>query len=119
MRQRAAFGRTLLFHKEILLLDEPLGALDSQTREEMQEWLLEVWDELQRTILLVSHDIEEAIFLSDRIYVMSPRPGRIEAEIQVDLARPRDRETRLDPSFDRLRHQLYKLVRTEGKHEAV
>lgn len=114
MRQRAAFGRTLLFHKEILLLDEPLGALDSQTREEMQEWLLEVWEELNRTILLVSHDIEEAIFLSDRVYVMSPRPGRIQAEIEVDLPRPRTQETRLDPQFDDLRHRLYRLVRAEG-----
>lgn len=113
MRQRAAFGRTLLFHKEILLLDEPLGALDSQTREEMQEWLLEVWEELNRTILLVSHDIEEAIFLSDRVYVMSPRPGRIKAEVEIDLPRPRARETRLKTRFDELRHDLYRLVRAE------
>jgi ABC-type nitrate/sulfonate/bicarbonate transport system ATPase subunit len=111
MRQRAAFGRTLLFHKDLLLLDEPLGALDSLTREQMQEWLLEVWQEFKKTVVLVSHDIAEAVFLSDRIYVMSPSPGRIQAEVKVDLPRPRDRNTRLSAEFGRLEKDVYKLVR--------
>jgi ABC-type nitrate/sulfonate/bicarbonate transport system ATPase subunit len=115
MRQRAAFGRTLLFHKDVLLLDEPLGALDSMTREQMQEWLLEVWQEFKKTVLLVSHDIAEAVFLSDRIYVMSPSPGRIRAEVEVDLPRPRHENTRLSPEFGKLEKDVYRLVR--GLHE--
>jgi ABC-type nitrate/sulfonate/bicarbonate transport system ATPase subunit len=115
MRQRVAFGRTLLFHKDLLLLDEPLGALDSQTREYMQEWLMEVWSEFRKTILLISHDLDEAIFLSDRIYVLSRSPGRIKAEIPVDLPRPRSAEIRLSPRYSEIRLQVYRLIREEEK----
>jgi ABC-type nitrate/sulfonate/bicarbonate transport system ATPase subunit len=115
MRQRVAFGRTLMFKKNLLLLDEPLGALDSQTREYMQEWLLEVWGDFKETVLLISHDLDEAIFLSDRIYVLSKSPGRVKAEIQVDLPRPRNAETRLSPRYAEIRLQVYRLIREEEK----
>ncbi|MFT3863812.1 MAG: ABC transporter ATP-binding protein [Solirubrobacterales bacterium] len=89
MRQRVALMRTLAFHKEVILLDEPFGALDALTRADMHEWLLEVWEREECTVLFVTHDVDEALFLSDRILVMSPRPGRIETEVRVEIPRPR------------------------------
>ncbi|PKC51225.1 P-loop containing nucleoside triphosphate hydrolase protein, partial [Rhizophagus irregularis] len=76
MRQRAALLRTILYDSEIILLDEPFGALDAQTRLTMQNWLLQIWEDFKKTVLFVTHDIDEAIYLSDEIYVLSPRPGR-------------------------------------------
>ena len=99
MRQRAAFLRTVLTERNLMLLDEPFGALDALTRRSMQEWLLDVWSEMQRTVVLITHDVEEAIFLSDRVAVMSPRPGTIIAEHNVDLPRPRRAEMVTDPAF--------------------
>jgi ABC-type nitrate/sulfonate/bicarbonate transport system ATPase subunit len=93
MRQRVAFLRTLLPGRPILLLDEPFGALDSLTRASMQAWLADALVAVPRTVLLVTHDVEEAIFLADRVAVMSPRPGRIVAELTVELPRPRNRRT--------------------------
>jgi ABC-type nitrate/sulfonate/bicarbonate transport system ATPase subunit len=90
MRQRVAFLRTLLPGRELLLLDEPFGALDSITRASMQRWLADALEQEPRTVLLVTHDVEEAVFLADRVAVLSPRPGRVVAEIEVDLERPRD-----------------------------
>jgi ABC-type nitrate/sulfonate/bicarbonate transport system ATPase subunit len=90
MRQRVAFLRTLLPGRPVLLLDEPFGALDSITRASMQRWLAEALAQEPRTVLLVTHDVEEAVFLADRVAVLSPRPGRVVTEIDVDLARPRD-----------------------------
>jgi ABC-type nitrate/sulfonate/bicarbonate transport system ATPase subunit len=90
MRQRVAFLRTLLPGRELLLLDEPFGALDSITRASMQRWLADALDQEPRTVLLVTHDVEEAVFLADRVAVLSPRPGRVVAEIEVELERPRD-----------------------------
>lgn len=89
MKQRAALLRTILFNRDVILLDEPFGALDAQTREHMQEWLLDLWDDFKKTVLFVTHDIDEAIYLSDRVFVMSARPGRIVAEMPITLARPR------------------------------
>ncbi|MDA0269750.1 MAG: ABC transporter ATP-binding protein [Chloroflexi bacterium] len=89
MRQRLALLRTFLAPREVLLLDEPFGALDALTRREMQEWLQEVWRQDGRTVLLVTHDIDEAITLSDTVFVMSGRPGRIVRRVDVDLPRPR------------------------------
>jgi len=90
MRQRVAFLRTLLPGRPVLLLDEPFGGLDSLTRSSMQRWLADALAQEPRTVLLVTHDVEEAIFLADRIAVLSPRPGRVVAEIPVELMRPRD-----------------------------
>jgi ABC-type nitrate/sulfonate/bicarbonate transport system ATPase subunit len=106
MRQRAAFLRTVLCKRRILLLDEPFGALDALTRQEMQEWLLALWDELRPTVLFITHDIDEALFLSDRVYVLSPRPGRVVLEVTVDLPRPRDYHLLTRPAFARLKAEL-------------
>jgi ABC-type nitrate/sulfonate/bicarbonate transport system ATPase subunit len=91
MRQRLALIRTFLAHREILLLDEPLGALDRLTRATLQDWLLSVWAELRKTILLVTHDVEEALLLSDRVLVLTERPASLSRDLRVELPRPRDR----------------------------
>src|ERR671925_506973 len=91
MRQRVAFVRTLLTGKPVLLLDEPFGSLDSITRADMQEWLAAALAEEPRTVLLVSHDVEEALYLCDRVIVLTRRPARVAAEIPVLLPRPRPR----------------------------
>jgi ABC-type nitrate/sulfonate/bicarbonate transport system ATPase subunit len=106
MRQRVALMRTLAVHRDVLLLDEPFGALDSQTRLSMQRWLLEVWDELDRTVLFVTHDVDEAIFLADRVLVMTPRPGRIATEIPVPIPRPRRLETLTAPAFMDVKREI-------------
>jgi ABC-type nitrate/sulfonate/bicarbonate transport system ATPase subunit len=93
MRQRAALLRTLLFDTDVILLDEPFGALDAQTKLRMQEWLLQLWSDFHKTVVFVTHDVEEAIFLSDDVHVMGTRPGRIIETIAVDLARPRLRSS--------------------------
>jgi len=90
MRQRVAFLRTLLPGRPVLLLDEPFGALDSITRASMQRWLADALEQEPRTVLLVTHDVDEAVFLADRVAVLSPRPGRVVAEIDVDVPRPRE-----------------------------
>jgi ABC-type nitrate/sulfonate/bicarbonate transport system ATPase subunit len=103
MRQRVAFLRTLLAGRPLLLLDEPFGALDSITRASMQQWLADALAAEPRTVLLVTHDVREAIFLADRVAVMSPRPGRVLAELEVGLPRPRTRrEVVAEPEFVRL-----------------
>jgi NitT/TauT family transport system ATP-binding protein len=90
MRQRVAFLRTLLPGRPVLLLDEPFGALDSITRGSMQRWLADALAREPRTVVLVTHDVDEAVFLADRVAVLSPRPGRVVAELPVELRRPRD-----------------------------
>ena len=108
MRQRVAFLRTLLSGKPVLCLDEPFGALDALTRREMQEWLAGALTREARTVLLVTHDVEEAAVLADRIVVLSPRPGRVVAELAVDLARPR---TATDPALVALRESALEALR--------
>jgi ABC-type nitrate/sulfonate/bicarbonate transport system ATPase subunit len=111
MRQRVAFLRTLLPGRPLLLLDEPFASLDSLTRAEMQSWLAEALEAEPRTTLLVTHDVEEALYLADRVAVMSPRPGRVVAELEVPMARPRPRrETVTDPAFVELKEQALEAL---------
>ena len=114
MRQRAAFIRTMLFPRDVLLLDEPLGALDAQTRLIMQEWLLGIWSEQKKTVLFITHDVDEAVFLSDRVYVMSARPGRIINNVKVDLPRPRTSEIRTSPAYFQIRSELLRDIHGES-----
>lgn len=114
MRQRVAIARALVYKPQMLLMDEPFGALDAQTRLQMQELLLQVWQAHRTTVLFVTHDVEEAILLSDRIYVMTARPGKIKAEIEVGIPRPRSLlDTEGDPRFVALRRQVLTLIRQE------
>ncbi len=106
MRQRAALLRTVLLDREILLLDEPFGALDALTRAALQEWLLEVWGRLKAAVLFVTHDVEEALWLSDRVYVMTRRPGSIQLDLSVSLPRPRTRAVRGTAEFAALKQRL-------------
>jgi len=110
MRQRAALMRTMLCQQEIILLDEPLGALDALTRRTMRSWLLEVWRRFQQTMLFVTHDVEEAIYLSDRVYLLSPRPGRVIYSLDIDLPRPRNAGVIDDPRFVVYRHDLLQVL---------
>jgi NitT/TauT family transport system ATP-binding protein len=89
-----------------MLLDEPFGALDALTRQKMQEWLLDIWQEDSKTIVFVTHDVEEAVFLSDRVHVMSGRPGRIVLSVEVDLPRPRHQDVTMSDQFLRLKQRL-------------
>ena len=110
MRQRVALMRTLATNHDVLLLDEPFGALDAQTRFEMQQWLLEVWAETGRTIVFVTHDVDESIFLSDRVLVMSPRPGRVTDELRIDLPRPRTLKQMTEPAFMGVKREILGLL---------
>jgi NitT/TauT family transport system ATP-binding protein len=110
MKQRAAFCRALLADPKMLLLDEPFGALDALTREELSLELSRLWQDLGRTALLITHDIEEAILLGDRVIIISPRPGRIRADIPVDLSRPRDVKTAQHPRFIEIKQQVRDLI---------
>ena len=103
MKQRVAIARVLANDAKVVLMDEPFGALDAMTREHLQDELLEIWHRTALTVLFVTHSIEEAIFLADRIVVMSPGPGRIESEVGVSLTRPRDVVT---PEFNATRREL-------------
>jgi ABC-type nitrate/sulfonate/bicarbonate transport system ATPase subunit len=114
MKQRVAIARALANNPAILLLDEPFGALDAQTRALMQELLTQVWEELHQTILFVTHDVEEAIFLSDRVFVMTARPGKIKAEIEILLGRPRSYEMKATEAFFNLKKQALALIREEA-----
>ena len=110
MRQRVALMRTLALNTDVLLLDEPFGALDSQTRLDMQLWLLSVYEDLEVTILFVTHDVDEAILLADRVAVMSGRPGRFLADLPIPLPRPRDLDVLTSPAFVDLKRQVLRLL---------
>lgn len=116
MRQRVAIARALVYKPDILLMDEPFGALDAQTRLQMRELLLRVWQEHRITVLFVTHDVDEAILLSDRVYVMTPRPGSLRAEVSIDIPRPRTPEVELTPRFLELRRGLLGLIRGQTKY---
>jgi ABC-type nitrate/sulfonate/bicarbonate transport system ATPase subunit len=106
MRQRAALLRTWLMGHSTLLLDEPFGALDALTRKELQDWLLRVWQEFERTVMFITHDVEEAVYLADRVIVLSARPGEIKRELKVDLPRPRRQSMIAEPEFARMVREL-------------
>jgi NitT/TauT family transport system ATP-binding protein len=114
MKQRVGIVRALATSPEVLLMDEPFGALDSQTRVVMQEILTNMWQQLRLSVLFITHDIEEAVFLSEKIYVMTARPGRIKAEIPVPLPRPRTPEITSSPTFLALVRQIKSLIREES-----
>ncbi|MFM8883249.1 MAG: ABC transporter ATP-binding protein, partial [Solirubrobacterales bacterium] len=111
MRHRVAFLRTAITGRPVMLLDEPFGALDGITRAGLQQWLLDVLRELGTTVLLVTHDVSEAVFLADRVLVMSPRPGRIVAQEEVPLARPRELRVEETPEFAAAETRLREALR--------
>ena len=111
MRQRVGIARILTLGSRVLLMDEPFGALDAQTRLTMQELLLSVWQKLKPTIVFVTHDIDEALFLADTIYVMSARPGRIQARMTVPLARPRSIEDTTSEVFNAMKRDILQQIR--------
>ena len=110
MRQRASIARALLGQPDVLLLDEPFGALDAQTRLSMQELLLQVWDRFRPTIVFVTHDVEEAVFLASRVFLMSARPGRMREQIDVPLSRPRSFEVLTTKDFVDIKKHLLSLI---------
>jgi ABC-type nitrate/sulfonate/bicarbonate transport system ATPase subunit len=112
MAQRAALARALVNHPKVLLLDEPLGALDAFTRMRMQDEVLRIWQDRGTTMLLVTHDIDEALYMGDRVVLMTPRPGRIERIITIDLPRPRQRN---DEKFLRLRADILEMLHFGGR----
>lgn len=118
MRQRAALIRTLLTEKDVLLLDEPFGALDAITRSKLQKMLMTLWEENHKTILFVTHDIEEALLLSDVVVVLSRRPGHVLEELTVPFPRPRGADLLFDPSFVTLRKHLSDILTSEVKTDA-
>ncbi len=113
MKQRVGIARCLLMQPKLFLMDEPFGALDAQTRLQMQELLLGVWESLKRTVIFITHDIDEAIFLADTVYVMSARPGRIRSRNPVNLPRPRNVDMLTDPVFNALRRDILHQIREE------
>jgi len=114
MRQRAALLRTILTEQDVLLLDEPFGALDALTRRELQDWLLNLWQEYSKTIFFITHDVDEALYLGDRVLVLSSRPGHIVETLEVDLPRPRRSSMIARPEFGR---QAARLLEALGIHD--
>jgi NitT/TauT family transport system ATP-binding protein len=119
MRQRVGIARVLIMQPEVLLMDEPFGSLDAQTRSLMQELLLDVWERHHQTVLFITHDIEEALLLADRVYVMTARPGCIKKAISVALPRPRALEITTSPEFNALRREVLGLIREESQRAAT
>ncbi len=115
MRQRVAIARALAMEPEVLLMDEPFGALDQQTRMYIGMELLRIWERAQKTILFVTHDMNEAVFLSDEVWVMSHRPGRIKAVVEIDLPRPRNADTLTAPRFHELATHLWTQLAPEAE----
>lgn len=115
MKQRVAIARVLMNKPEVLLMDEPFGALDAQTRSTMQEWLLTLWQATPKAALFITHDVDEAIFLADRVYVMTARPGAIKLERAIDLPRPRTFEVLTSPRFMELKREILGSIRMESR----
>jgi NitT/TauT family transport system ATP-binding protein len=116
MKQRVAIARVLANDAEVVLMDEPFGALDAMTRERLQDELLDIWQRTGLTVMFVTHSIEEAIFLADRVVVMSPGPGRIETEMRIDLPRPRDVSA---PDFNDIRRELSRMLHSDVSRKAA
>lgn len=114
MRQRAALLRTVVQERSTLLLDEPFGALDSLTRQEMQQWLQEMWAGNEWTALLITHDVREAVMLSDRVVVLGPRPASVREIVEVDLPRPRGVDQLASPAFGELERRILELLHAQG-----
>ena len=115
MQQRVAIARALAYEPEVLLMDEPFGSLDALTRLELEDTLLRLWEKLGTTIIFITHDIEEAIYLSDRIWVLSRRPSEIIEELRIDFPRPRQQvTTRAEARFMEIRNQIYKQISNEN-----
>ncbi len=119
MRQRVALARALANDPKILLMDEPFGALDSQTRSLMQELLVGIWEQAHKTVLFITHDIEEAIFLADHVYVMSARPGRIKKQIKITIPRPRTLEVLTSPEFVAFKRDILDVMYEESVRAAA
>ncbi len=119
MRQRVALMRTIAAGRELMLLDEPFGALDSQTRIGMQQWLLDIWRELKRTVMFVTHDVDEAIFLADRVVVMLPRPGRIGWILDVAIPRPRAMDCLTSDVFVETKRKIMEMLYSEATLHGV
>ncbi|MFD0871924.1 ABC transporter ATP-binding protein [Paenibacillus residui] len=113
MQQRVAFLRALLSPQELICLDEPFSALDALTRTEMQSWLLDIWEVHQRSVLFITHNIEEALLLSDTVYLFSSRPAKVLRKIDVPFSRPRQESLLTDPDFIRLRQDIYQQMKEE------
>ncbi len=114
MKQRVALARVLAFDPKVLLMDEPFGALDAQTRETMQEELTRLWERTGKTIVFVTHDIEEAVYLGDRVVVLTARPGRIREEVEIALPRPRDLTIKKSIQCHEYRNYIWDLIRSES-----
>jgi len=113
MKQRVAIARAYAAEPEVLLMDEPFGALDAQTRTQLQQELLDTWEKEQKTCFFITHDVDEALILGERVVVMSARPGRIKEIIDIDIPYPRNQETKMTPRFLELKNQIWSLVYQE------
>ncbi|WP_037908743.1 ABC transporter ATP-binding protein [Actinacidiphila yeochonensis] len=114
MKQRCAIARAYAVDPDVLLMDEPFGALDAMTRVQLQDQLLDTWSRQTRTVVFVTHDVEEAVYLARRVVVMAARPGRVHRVVDVDLPYPRTEQTRLSPEFARLRNEVWSAVHHQG-----
>jgi len=120
MKQRVALARTLAYHPEVLLMDEPFGALDAHTRTRLQNDLLNIWERDRKTVLFVTHSVDEAVFLSDRVVMMTRSPGRIREIVDIDLPRPRRRtELLLDPRYQKYVVDIERMFDDTGEADVL
>jgi NitT/TauT family transport system ATP-binding protein len=118
MRQRVAIARALAYDPEVLLMDEPFAAVDAQTRETLQEELIAIWEKTKKTIIFITHSIEEAVLLADRVVVMTPSPGRIKKILKIDLPRPRTADSmRLSADYGWISHHIHELLQNNDAGE--